>query len=302
MYDLIIFGAGPAGMTAAIYAARRKINFIILSSNVGGQMTLSSEVKNYPGYSVLTGTDLTAKFQEHVSEYGVEIKQEEILNLEKRDSTCFVKTSIGKYESKAVIIATGKKSRKLDVPGEENFAGKGVSYCATCDAPLFKDKVVAVIGGGNSGLEAALFLSKYANKIYLLETSSGLKGEKYLRDPVLNDNKISVILNSNVKEIYGEKVVKGLKYLEKDKEKSIDLDGIFVEVGLITEADFTNVKKNKWGEIIIKRRTNTHDENLTSVPGIFAAGDCTDIPAKQIVAAAGEGCKAALASFDYILK
>lgn len=302
MYDLIILGAGPAGMTAAIYAARRKINFAIISSNVGGQMAMTSEVDNYPGYQTLSGADLTAKFQEHVSKYGVEIKQEYIQKLEKRENSCFVKTSIAEYESKTVIIATGKKPKKLEVSGEDEFSGKGVSYCATCDAPLFKDKTVVVAGGGNSGLEAALFLSKYASKIYLLEANSELKGDAYLKDPVMSEDKIEVITSASIKEIFGEGLVKGLKYTNGDEEKILEIDGLFVEIGLITEADFTNVKKNEWEEIMLNRSTKTHEENMTSIPGIYAAGDCTDIPAKQIVAAAGEGCQAALASFDYILR
>lgn len=303
MYDLIIIGAGPAGMTAGIYAARRKIKFLILSMDVGGQMNWSSEVNNYPGKAgALTGIELTGQFQKHLEDYKIKIKSAEILKLSKRGNICVVKTRSGIYESMAVIIATGKKPRKLGVPGEEKFLGKGLSYCATCDAPLYKEKVVAVIGGGNSGMEAVLFLSKYAKKVYLLEVNTKLGGEAYLRKKVLVDKKISVIVNVKVSEIFGERFVEGLKYDEGDKKMVLKLSGIFVEIGLVTKASFTDVKKNKWGEIMLFRGTRTHNENLTSVPGIFAAGDCTDIPAKQIVAAAGDGCKAALASFDYILK
>ena len=303
MYDLIIIGAGPTGMTAAIYAARQKIKFLILSMDVGGQMNWSSEVDNYPGSAgVLTGIELTSQFKKHLDDYKIKIKSTEILNLSKKGKICVVKTRGGLYESKAVIIATGKKPRKLGVPGEDKFLGKGLTYCATCDAPLYKGKTVAVVGGGNSGMEAVLFLAKYAKKVYLLEVNAKLGGEKYLRDKVLAEKKISVITGAKVSEIVGGEVVGGVKYDAGGKHMKLKVSGVFVEVGLVTEAGFTDVKKNKWGEIMLFRGTRTHNENLTSVPGIFAAGDCTDIPAKQIVAAAGEGCQAALASFDYVLK
>ncbi|MBI3623051.1 FAD-dependent oxidoreductase [Candidatus Pacearchaeota archaeon] len=300
MYDLIIIGAGPAGMTAAIYAARRKIKFIIISLDIGGQMSWSSEIENYPGTTHASGVELTRSFQEHVKVYGINIKTEEVSSIVKKEKAIFVRTKKRVYESKTVIIASGKSPRKLNALGEERFLGKGLSYCAACDAPLYKDKKVVVVGGGNSGLGAALFLSKYAKKVYILEMLPKLGGEPYLKDKVLQDKKISVIAGAKIKEIFGKKFISGFKY-EKDKiEKTLDVDGIFVEIGLVTKVDFVKVKKNKWGEIMIFRSTKTHDENLTSIPGIFAAGDVTDIPTKQIVAAAGEGCKAALAAFDYI--
>ncbi len=304
IYDLIIIGAGPAGMTAAIYAARRKIKFLILSMDVGGQMSWSSEVGNYPGVPDLAGVELVKRFNEHMKEYNINIKQEEVLKLEKDKKTklCVVKTRKNIYESKTVIIASGKSPRKLNVPREEKYLGKGVSYCAVCDAPLQKNKIVAVIGSGNSGLDASLFLSKYARKVYIMDIMEKLSGEPYLRDKILKNKKIIPILGVKVKEILGNKFVKNLVYEKEGKEKKINVEGIFVEIGLISKYDFTNVRKNKWGEIMIFRSTITNEENMTDIPGIFAAGDCTDIPAKQIIAAAGEGCKAALASFDYINK
>ncbi len=303
MYDLIIVGAGPAGMTAVIYAARRKIKFLILSMDVGGQMSWSSEVENYPGVdSSLTGLELVGHFRENLDKYKVKIKLEEILSIRKNGVRFVVKTNRGIYEARAVIVATGKKPRKLGVPGEEKFLGKGLTYCATCDAPLYKGKTVAVVGGGNSGMEAVLFLAKYAKKVYLLESMAKLGGEKYLRDKVLAERKISVITGAKVSEIVGDKVVSGLRYSEGTKKMVLKLSGVFVEVGLITDAGFVDVKKNKWGEIKLFRGTRTHCENLTSVPGIFAAGDCTDVVAKQIVVAAGEGAKAVMAAMDYVLK
>ncbi len=302
MYDLIIIGGGPAGITAAIYAARRKIKFLLVTIDVGGQVVWSSEVDNYPGIPDSTGIGLVQKFQEHIKDYKIKIRQEEVLKLSKKGKICAMKTKKGVYESKAIIIASGKKPRKLNVPGEEKFLGKGVNYCATCHAPSFKGKVVAIAGGGNSGLEAALFLGKYAKKVYLLDINPKLGGEPYLREKVLADKKISVLNSVKIKEILGREKVSSLKYEKGGEEKILKLDGIFIEIGLVTRADFTNVKKNKWDEIMIFRSTKTNEENMTNILGIFAAGDCTDIPAKQIVVAAGEGCKAALASFDYINK
>jgi len=178
--------------------------------------------------------------------------------------------------------------------------GKGVNYCATCDAPLYKDKTVVVAGGGNSGLEATEFLSKYAKKVYLVESRDQLGGEAYLRDKVIKIKNVEVMTGVVIKEIKGEQFVKSIIYEMKGKIFDLPVEGVFVEVGLVSKADFTDVQKNRWGEIMLFRSTKTHEENMTSVSGIFAAGDVTDIPAKQIVAAAGEGCKAAMACFDYI--
>ncbi|MDD5192341.1 MAG: FAD-dependent oxidoreductase [Candidatus Nanoarchaeia archaeon] len=302
LYDLIIIGAGPAGMTAAIYAARRKIKFLIISMDLGGQMGWSSDVENYPGIPDLAGIELVKKFDEHMKEYKIEVKSEEVLKLEKKARICVVKTRKKVYESKAIIIASGKSPRKLNVLGEEKYLGKGINYCATCDAPLQKGKTVVVVGSANSGLDACLFLSNYVKKIYLLDIAPKIVGEPYLRDKILKNKKISFIGSSKIKEVLGNKFVNGLKYEKDNKINTLKVDSVFVEIGLMNKSDFTNVRKNRWGEIMIFRSTITNEENYTNIPGIFAAGDCTDIPAKQIIAAAGEGCKAALASFDYINK
>lgn len=302
MLDLIIIGSGPAGMTAAIYAVRRKIKFLILSMDIGGQMSWSSDVDNYPGLPDLAGVELVKRFNEHMKEYKIEVKREEVKNVQKKGRIIVVKTKKNTYQTKAVIIASGKSPRKLNVIGEEKYLQKGISYCAVCDAPLQKGKKVAVIGSGNSGLDASLFLSKYARKVYLIDISPKITGEPYLRDKILKNKKIDFIGNAKVKEILGDKFVNGLKYEQNGKQKKLEIDGVFVEIGLISKADFTNVRKNKWGEIMIFRSTITNEENFTNMPGIFAAGDCTDIPAKQIIVAAGEGAKAAIAAFDYINK
>ena len=300
MLDLIIIGAGPAGMTAAIYAARRKVNFLVLGLAMGGQMSWSSDVDNYPGVPDIAGVELTKKFYEHMQEYKIQIKQEEVVKVEKKGKVIEVETKKSKYQAKAVIIASGKAPRKLNVPGEDKFLGSGISYCAVCDAPLHKNKIVAVVGSGNSGLDACLFLSQYAKKIYLLDIMPKIIGEPYLRDKVLKNKKISFIGGVKIKEILGNKFVNALKYEKNGKTEELRINSVFVEIGLVSKSDFTKVKKNKWGEIMLFRSTKTNEENMTSEAGIFAAGDCTDIPAKQIIVAAGEGCKAAIAAFDCI--
>src|SRR4030042_6119811 len=270
--------------------------------DIGGQMGWSSEVDNYPGIPDSTGIALVQKFNQHLKDYNIKINLEEILNLWKKGNTCIIKTKKHIYESKAVIVACGKAPKKLKVPGEEELIGKGVSYCASCDTPLYKNKTTVVVGGGNSGMEAALFLAKYAKKIYLLDLIKKMNGEPYLIDKVMREKKISFIGEANIKKILGDNFVKGLIYEQLGKQKTLVVNGVFIEIGLINKANFTDVKKNTWGAIMLFRSTITHEENMTNISGIFAAGDCTDIPAKQIIAAAGEGCKAALAAFNYIDK
>lgn len=303
--DLIIVGAGPGGMTAAIYAARRKVDFSMISLDVGGQMAWSAEVENYPGFEHMSGVELTKEFLEHLKNYKIKINQEEVVKIGKKGKKCFVKTKNKEYFSKAVIVVTGKSPKKLNIPGEEKYLGKGVHYCATCDAPFYKNKEVVVVGGGNSGLEAALYLSNYAKKVYLMEVGKQIMGVPYLKEKVLKTKKIKPITEAELLEIKGKgeadkRVVQKVKYKEKGKEKSLSANGVFIEVGLITKADFISCDKNDKGEIKIHRTTNSNDENMTSVSGIYAAGDVTDIPAKQIVVAAGEGAKAAMAAFHYI--
>ena len=303
LYYLIIIGAGPAGMTAAIYAARKKIKFLILGLDIGGQMAWSSDVDNYPGLPDLPGVEVVKKFQKHMADYNIKPKLSEVMDIKRKGKTLLVKTKKTIYETKTILIASGKKPKKLGVPGEEEFLNKGVNYCAVCDAPLVQDKTIAVIGGGNSGLDAALILSKYAKKVYIFDLAKKLMGEQYLKDKVKQNKKITFVGNSKTKEIIGDKVVNALKYETDSQEKTIKVDVVFIEIGLVSRADFAKiVKKNKWGEIMIFRSTISHEENMTNIPGIFAAGDVTDIPAKQIAAAVGEGCKAAMAAFNYIDK
>ena len=301
MYDLIIIGAGPAGLAAAIYAARQKISFCIISEDVGGQTKWSSDVENYLGFHLVSGEQLTERFEEHIKDYNIELKEESIKSINKKNSEFIVKTAKKDYETKTILIASGKKPRKLNVPGEEDFRGLGVTYCATCDAPLFAGKTVAVVGGGNAALDAALLLEKYSKKIYLITINPEMKGEKAMIEKVKKSRKIETITKTSTKEIKGNKFVKSIMIITNGKEKELPVEGVFVEIGSIPSVDFDKLtEKNKWNEIVIQSKD--YISNQTSVPGIFAAGDVTDVPEKQIIVAAGEGVKAVLGVFKWLSK
>ncbi|MBD3304613.1 FAD-binding protein [Candidatus Woesearchaeota archaeon] len=298
VYDTIIVGAGPAGLSAAIYAARQKMKFLVLTKDIGGQTLWSTEVGNYLGFHLLTGEELVKKFEEHLEDYDIQVKEQEPVKEIKKSKKKFkVKTDKKTYETKTAIIASGKHPRYLKVPGEKEYYGKGVAYCATCDAPLYKDKTVAVVGGGNSAIEAAMILEKYAKKIYLLVRGDKLQGEPVLMDKIDKMKKLTMITNADTKEIKGNKFVTELVYDQKGKEKSIKTEGVFVEIGLIPNSDMIDfVKKNKKGEIKVDKEMHTSEE------GVFAAGDVNDGTEKQIIVAAGEGCVALLEAVRYLQK
>ncbi len=296
MYDLIIIGAGPAGITAGVYAARKKMNFLVIAKDIGGQTARSGDIENYTGYQFITGPELTAKFEEHMKKYGVEVKEgEEAVNINKENNIVRVKTNKGDYEAKTAIIASGKRSKELNVPGEKKFKNKGLTYCATCDGPLFSGKDVAVIGGGNSALDAALQLINIAKHIYLINITPDITGDAIMQEKINQNDKVTVLNNTQVTAIIGDKMVNAIKIKTEDKEKIIAVEGVFVEIGLIPNSEFTkDLEKNERGEI----KVNAYNE--TNLPGIFAAGDVTDVPEKQIIIAAGEGSKAALSAFRYL--
>jgi len=301
MYDLVIIGAGPAGLAAAVYAARQKINFCVISEDVGGQTKWSSDVENYLGFHLVSGAQLTEKFEEHIKDYKIEMKYESIKEIKKKNNNFGVKTDKGNYEAKTVLIASGKKPRELNVSGEKEFRGRGVTYCATCDAPLFSGKIVAVVGGGNAALDAALLLEKYASKIYLITINESMQGEKAMIEKVSKSKKIEVITKSGTKEVKGSKFVRSITIETNGKQKELAVEGVFIEIGSIPSVDFDKLtEKNKWNEIVI--HSKEYISNQTSVPGIFAAGDVTDVPEKQIIVAAGEGTKAVLGVFKWLGK
>lgn len=295
VYDLIIIGAGPAGITSAIYAARKKMDFLILTINIGGNVSFSSKIENYTGFQYITGEELAKKFQEHLKKYKFELKIEEVKKVEKENNLFKVITKANSYLSKTVIIATGRRPKKLNIPGEEEFKNKGVTYCATCDAPLFEGLDVAVIGGGNSGLEATIQLTKIAKKIYLIEKSSQLKADPILIEKAKLSNKVEFLTNTKVIEIIGEKLVNAIKIQKNGVEKILPVQGVFIEIGSTPNSEIIDfVKKNNLNEIIINCKCETN------IPGLFAAGDVTNVPEKQIIVAAGEGAKAALSAFKYL--
>jgi len=296
IYDLIIIGAGPAGITAAVYAARKRLQFLVITLDVGGQAAWSGDIENYTGYQFITGPDLVAKFEEHMRKYNTAVKEgEEVEALKKEGDIIKIRTNKGEYESKTVIIASGKLSKELGVPGEKEFKHKGLTYCATCDGPLFAGKDVAVIGGGNSALDAALQMIKIAKRVYVVNNTPALGGDAIMREKVEKSGIVTVMNNSKVTAIVGDKMVKGIRINRQGKEELVNVEGVFVEIGLVPNSKFAkDIDKNNYGEIKI----NVHNE--TNIPGIFAAGDVTDVSSKQIIIAAGEGSKATLAAFKYL--
>jgi alkyl hydroperoxide reductase subunit F len=298
IYDLIIIGAGPAGITASVYAARKQLDFLVISLDIGGQAAWSGDIENYTGYQFITGPELAQKFEEHMRKYRLALKEnEEVLELVKLGQLIQVKTNKADYQSRSVIIASGKRSKELGVAGEKEFKNRGLTYCATCDGPLFTGKEVAVIGGGNSALDATLQLIKIARRIYLVNNALNLSGDVIMRQKVQEAVNVTILNNSSVTEVLGDKFVKGIKINSANQEKELAVQGVFVEIGLMPNSGFVrDVEKNPKQEIII------NSFNQTSVSGIFACGDVTDVPEKQIIIAAGEGSKAALSAFHYLSK
>jgi NADH-dependent peroxiredoxin subunit F len=303
IYDLIIVGGGPAGVTAGIYALRQKLKTLMLTKDFGGQLNRKAVmIENFPGFEEISGKELTEKFFSHLKRYPVEIEIDEVKRVKKEKEVFVIETKSQKeFFSKALILSSGVKSRILNVKGEKEFLGKGVSYCAVCDGYFFNGKTVAVIGGGNSGFEAAIFLSKLAKKIYILEFSNKVKADSENQEIVKRAGNIEIILNAKVEEIKGDKFVKSLVYrdLVSNELKEILVEGVFVEIGNVPETSFVEdlVDLNEKGEIIVDFQTMA-----TKTPGLFAAGDCVSGKYKQIIIAAGEGAKAALSAFDYLQK
>ena len=299
MYELAIVGGGPAGMTAAVYAARKKLNTLIISKDVGGQVNWTSGVENYMGYQIIEGPELMQKFEEQVKQFPIDVKIGQTVNRISRAGKKFeIETADGeKYQTKAVLLASGKRPRPLNVAGEERLIGRGVTYCAICDGPVFAGEKVAIIGGGNSALESADDMVKIAEHIYLVSVTP-LTGDAVLIDKVKAAKNITIFLEHEVLEIIGEKRVTGIKIRDTNSKevKTMEVGGVFIEIGLIPNSMPVRdtVKLNQWGEVEVNYF------NDTSVPGLFAAGDVTNVPEKQIVIAAGEGAKAALRAHRYL--
>ncbi|MFH2138006.1 MAG: FAD-dependent oxidoreductase [Candidatus Omnitrophota bacterium] len=296
IYDLIILGAGPAGITAAVYASRKKLDFLIITQDVGGQAIWSGDIENYTGYQFISGPELVMKFQEHLKAFSIPVNMsEDVRALIKEDDIIKVITDKAEYLSRTVIIATGKRPKALNVPGEVEFRNKGLTYCATCDGPLFKSKDVAVIGGGNSGLDAALQMMKISPKVYIITNSEELTGDPVMVEKIKQANNVEIWYNSSVIKISGEKFVEALELKKQGQIHTIPVKGIFVEVGLIPNTGFAGItERNEKEEVIVDCA------NKTDIAGIFAAGDVTNVPEKQIIVACGEGAKAALSAGKYL--
>ncbi len=313
MHDLVIIGAAAAGSAASIYAARRNLDFVVVAKDIGGEVALSGDVGNWPGTIKTTGFELSQNFHKHLQSYDVPIEEGWMVKevkQEKNHHIVMAENSSGEkkeYQTKSVIIASGIHPRHLEIPGEEEHKGKGVTYCTVCDGPLFKGKTTVTIGAGNAGLESALMMSEIAEKVYLVtkysddkKNNGGFpKGENILVDKVKNAKNIEIVYNANTKEILGDGMVTGMKYLDTttDEEKQLKVDGVMVHIGMTPNSSFVTCgKKNQFGEIEVDIRCNT------DCPGVFAAGDVTNIPYKQIAIAAGHGVTAALSAIEYINK
>jgi alkyl hydroperoxide reductase subunit F len=300
LFDVLIIGAGPAGLTAGVYCARKMLRTLILSENIGGQAVESWSIENYMGFPKITGDDLMRKFEEQVRTQNVRLEIDKVLLLDRSGNEFIVNTATGAaYRARAVILAQGKHPRTLGIEGEERYWGRGLSVCSTCDGPIFRDKVVAIVGGGNSALQTAIEMSGIAKEVHLIVRSSIKADETYVK---LYEQKKNITTHTPaiISALQGTDMLSAITIRDREsgKETEIAVDGIFLEIGWIPNTAFVEglVEMNDQKEIEI-------DINCrTSVPGIFAAGDVTTIKTKQIITAAGEGAKAALSAYEYLMQ
>jgi alkyl hydroperoxide reductase subunit F len=304
IYDLIIIGGGPAGMAAGIYAARKKIKTLLITDKFGGQSLMAADIQNFIGWKSISGWELAKKMEEHLRlQPEIEIKENvSASGLEKKDNGFIVKTDKGEiFETKTLLLALGSHYRKLNVPGEDQFRGRGVFYCTTCDAPFMKNKIAAVVGGGNAGFESTLDLLPYAVKIYLLEYADVLKADPITREKAKSSGKVEIITLAEVKEVFGDQFVKGLKYQNRqtNEVKELAVEGVFVAIGYQPSAEIAKnlAALNQKGEIIVDPKTQQ-----TNCPGVWAAGDITDGLYRQYNIAIGDAIKAVLNIYEYLKK
>jgi thioredoxin reductase (NADPH) len=297
-YDVIIIGGGPAGLTAGIYIKRAKLNALLIEKTVvGGQMLLADVIENYPGFLEIKGFELAQKMEDQAKKFGLEIKFSEVKQVKSKEKKVFCEEE--SLTAKALIIASGAEPNKLNVKGEAELIGKGVSYCATCDGAFFSGKEVAVVGGGDTALVEALYLSKIAERVYIIHRRDKFRGEKINQEKVLSNPKITIIWNTIIQEIIGKDKVEALliKNVKTGKEEIKPINGVFIAIGRKPNTEFiTDVEKDELGYIKV------NDEMETSVEGVFAAGDCTSKKWRQITTAVGEGAKAAISAEKYIEK
>ncbi len=298
---MIIIGGGPAAISAGVYASRKKMKTLLITDTFGGQSLVSDSIENWIGEEVISGFELAQKLERHLrAQDNIEVKVGEKAEKVGDEGMAYVvKTDKEKYKTKTILITTGGRRMRLGVPGEDKFDGKGVAFCSTCDAPLFRGKEVAVIGGGNSGIEAVIDLLPYATKVTLINNSHDLKGDPQSAAEIEGNEKVEIIHNADVREIFGETLVTGLSYKDEyGKEKKIDLQGVFVEIGSVPNSEIVAdlVELNKFKEIVVDHRTYE-----TSRSGIYAAGDVTDEIYKQNNIAAGDAITATLSAYNYLL-
>ncbi|MBI4037078.1 FAD-dependent oxidoreductase [Candidatus Daviesbacteria bacterium] len=304
IFDVIIVGGGPAGLSAAIYTARKNLKTLVVTKNLGGNIANANMVENYLGFSEVTGPELVAHFRNHLGKFngdGLEVK--EGVGVTDISGTfpnfTIVADDGSKISGKTIIIAAGRVSRKLGIPGEDEFLGKGVAVCATCDAPLYKGRDVAVVGGGNSALDGAYALLKIAKSVTMINIVDSLTGDMVLRNKVETAPNVKILNNHEAVEVLGDKVVSGLKIRNRvsGKEQILPVTGVFIEIGYTPATSFDKLtQKNDKGEIMV------NDEGKTSVEGIWAAGDIDNLGGEQMIVAAGEGAKTALAVARFLAK
>ncbi|MEC3608275.1 alkyl hydroperoxide reductase subunit F [Bacillus glycinifermentans] len=300
-FDVLVVGGGPAGASAAIYAARKGIRTGIVAERFGGQVLDTMSIENFISVKRTEGPKLAASLEEHVKDYDIDVMNlQRAKHLEKKDLFELELENGAVLKSKTVILSTGARWRNIGVPGEQEFKNKGVAYCPHCDGPLFEGKDVAVIGGGNSGIEAAIDLAGIVNHVTVLEFAPELKADEVLQKRLYSLPNVTVVKNAQTKEITGEENVNGITYVDRETgtEKHVELQGVFVQIGLVPNTEWLpeTVERNRIGEIVVDKRGET------TIPGLFAAGDCTDSPYNQIIISMGSGANAALGAFDYLIR
>ena len=300
-FDVLVVGGGPAGASAAIYAARKGIRTGIVAERFGGQVLDTMSIENFISVKRTEGPKLAASLEEHVKDYEIDVMNlQRAKGLEKKDLFHLELENGAVLKSKTVILSTGARWRNVGVPGEQEFKNKGVAYCPHCDGPLFEGKDVAVIGGGNSGIEAAIDLAGIVNHVTVLEFAPELKADEVLQKRLYSLPNVTVVKNAQTKEITGDENVNGITYVDREtgEEKHVELQGVFVQIGLVPNMEWLpeTVERNRIGEIVVDKRGET------TIPGLFAAGDCTDSPYNQIIISMGSGANAALGAFDYLIR
>ena len=300
LFDTIILGGGPAGLAAGIYASRGAVSTAIIDTNMlGGQPSNYLELENYPGFSAIGGYDLMEKFEEHADKFGVnKFPMQEIVSIDLLSNPKIIKTNENDFEAKTVIIATGAQPMKLNVPGEKEFVGRGVSYCAVCDGAFYRDKIVAVVGGGNSAVEEAMYLTRFASKVYIIHRRDALRADKIVQDRAFNNEKIEFVWDSVVKEIKGDNLVDTvvLENVKTHNVSELSVNGVFPYIGITPNIDFINgqVEQDKGGFIF------TDETMKTSTEGVYAVGDVRHTPLRQVITAASDGAVAAVYAVKYL--